>query len=223
MQETVDPKNLPDYCLCKRRVYDNWAFPLKRALYAYCCGEKEKEIIEFNEEYIIPSYLPVWRAFEACQFNFFVFMEEEFYSKIVDEELRIEVIMGVCFPIIHHPLTPFVTDYFNGHFDIFKRKAKNLSDTDILRLLFLLCSSERDLWWVIAKLGIGDVTGLYNVYTGISDNYIKDATGIPCHYEKNSEKASKFLKYLLSSTTGSTETVRAEATRLQKMVEIIRG
>ena len=70
--------------------------------------------------------------------------------------------------------------------------------------------------------GIGDIARLYHWYKGDDVNPIlEEVTGIPCYYEKDEQKASDFLEYLMSSSTGATGSVRNEAVNLKKMTEHI--
>ena len=197
---------------------------LKKAVYAYCCGVKEEENTKFNEEAIIPELLPVWQAFKKNGFDFYQFMSEKDYELIEDEEIRVEVLMEICFPLINLPIGRFVIDWLNGNLDFFKRdpglKCSDvgwsgdnvISDTDILYHLYF-CSTEEEIWKILA-CGIGDIEGLYNWYRGV---ILEAETGIPCYCEKDEQKASDFLEYLLREST--VDSARNEAMNLKKMAE----
>ena len=191
---------------------------LKQAVYAYCCGVKEEENPKCNEDDIIPELLPVWRAFKKNNFDFYKLMVEKDYEQIENEELRIEVLLGTCFPLLNLPIGRYATDWLNGYLDFFKRETEEITDTEVLHQLFF-CSSEEDIWKLMAAKGIGDVVSLYHWYKG-DDLYpiIGEATGIPCYYEKDEQKASDFLEYLLSDTTVTTARVRNVAIDLKKLV-----
>lgn len=147
-------------------------------------------------------------------------MVEKDYELIEDEEMRVEVLMGTCFPILNLPIGKFAIDWLNGYLDFFKRKTEEFTDTEVLCQLFF-CSTEEDIWKLMAT-GIGDIACLYHWYKGEYFNPIlKEATGIPCHFEKDEQKASDFLDYLMSDSTGATESVRNEAMVWKKMTEDI--
>ena len=203
-------------------VYD-----LKKAVYAFCCGVDEEEKPRFNEDAIIPKFLPVWQAFKKRGFHFYTFMKNKEYEQIEDEELRVEVLMGACFPILKLPIAKFMTDWLNGYLDFFIRSsnvkwletwgAENgiITDSVVLRHLFF-CSTDKDIWKMMA-VGVGDIESLYRWYMGMPDTAIEEATGIPCYYEKDEKKAAEFLEYLLSDTTIATDSVRNEAMRLKSI------
>lgn len=51
--------------------------------------------------------------------------------------------------------------------------------------------------------GIGDIACLFHWYKGeYFKPFLKEATGVPCYYEKDEQKASDFLEYLMSDSTG---------------------
>ena len=203
---------------------------LRKVVYSYCCGLdsqdkttyidiKEEAPKKYNEDAIIAELLPVWQAFKKNGFDFYKFMLEKDYELIEDEEQRVEVLMGTCFPILNLPIARFMTDWLNGYLDFFKRETEEITDTEVLHQLFF-CSSEEDIWKLMAAKGIGDVVSLYHWYKG-DDLYpiIGEATGIPCYYEKDEQKASDFLEYLLSDTTVATARVRNVAIDLKKLVD----
>ena len=173
-------------------------------------AEVEKPI--FNEDAIVPEYLPVWQSFKKNGFDFYKFMQEKDYELIEDEELRMEVLMGVCFPILKLPIGKFAIDWLNGYLDFFKRETDDITDTEVLRRLFF-CSTEKDIWKIMASCG--NVESLYWWYMGRPDPAIEEATGIPCYYEMDEKKAAEFLDYLLDESTNATEAVRKEAMRLK--------
>ena len=199
------------------------------AVYAYCCGVDKVTKKKINEDAIIPEYIPVWLAFKKDLFNFCEFMGNRDYEQIEDEELRVEVLMSVCFPILDLPIAKFMADWLNGYLDFFKRDPDNnwcawegtTTYTDVLRYLFL-CSKEKDIWKMMAN-GIGDIESLYRWYLGTPDPDIEEATGVPCYCEKDEEKAAEFLDYLMNESTEATEAVRKEATRLKTIYRIMRN
>lgn len=203
---------------------------LRKVVYSYCCGLdsqdkttyidiKEEAPKKYNKDAIIAELLPVWQAFKKNGFDFYKFMLEKDYELIEDEEQRVEVLMGTCFPILNLPIARFMTDWLNGYLDFFKRETEEITDTEVLHQLFF-CSSEEEIWKLMAAKGIGDVVSLYHWYKG-DDLYpiIGEATGIPCYYEKDEQKASDFLEYLLSDTTVATARVRNVAIDLKKLVD----
>ena len=207
------PMYHPHYC--QKNAVD--VFDLKKAVYAYCCGVEVEELPRFNEDVIIPEYLPVWNTFKKNGFNLYTFMKDREYEQIENEDLRVEVLMGVCFPILNLPIGKFAIDWLNGYLDFFKREIGDVTDTEVLHQLFF-CSTDKDIWKMMAS-GIGDIESLYRWYMGRPDSTIEEATGIPCHFEKNKKKAAEFLDYLLDDKTNANETVRKEAKRLKNIEE----
>jgi hypothetical protein len=68
--------------------------------------------------------------------------------------------------------------------------------------------------------GIGDIVSLYYWYKGeYFIHVLKEATGIPCYFENDEQKASDFLDYLMSDSTGATDSVRNEAINLKKKAD----
>ena len=180
---------------------------LKREIYRYCCGYGDDEATRINVfslkmEQIIPEMMPVWVAFEKYRFNLDKFMEAKGYEQIEDEEVRAEVLMAVCFPLIHQPISKFMIDQLNGYLDFFGRdpelrweNGSKITNTEILRRLFY-CGSEKDIWQLMAK-GIGDIKALYLWYMGMNPNpEIEKATGIPCYCVKDEDKARELIDYL---------------------------
>ena len=191
------PMHHPHY----RQMHAIEVFELKKVVYFYCSGMEKEEKPKFDENAIIPELLPVWLAFKKSGFNFYKFMVEKDYELIEDEEQRVEVLMGVCFPLLKLPIG-----------------SDDITDTDILYHLFF-CSTEEEIWKIQA-FGIGNIESMYNWYCGGDINPIlEDATGIPCYYEKDERKASDFLDYLMSDSTGATENVRNGAMNLKKMAD----
>ena len=177
--EDIKPLNLPMHHPYYKQMHAVGVYELKKVVYAYCCGVKEEEKPKFKEDAIIPELLPVWQAFKKNGFDFYKFMVEKDYELIEDEETRVEVLMGVCFPILNLPIARFMTDWLNGYLDFFKRETEEITDTEVLHQLFF-CSSEEEIWKLMAAKGIGDVVSLYHWYKG-DDLYpiIGEATGIP--------------------------------------------
>lgn len=217
--EDIKPLNLPMHHPYYKQMHAVGVYELKKVVYAYCCGVKEEEKPKFKEDAIIPELLPVWQAFKKNNFDFYKLMVEKDYEQIENEELRIEVLLGTCFPLLNLPIGRYATDWLNGYLDFFKRETEEITDTEVLHQLFF-CSSEEDIWKLMAAKGIGDVVSLYHWYKG-DDLYpiIGEATGIPCYYEKDEQKASDFLEYLLSDTTVTTARVRNVAIDLKKLVD----
>ena len=206
-------ENLPIHHPHYRQKNSVDVYALKKAVYAFCCGADEEDKPKFNEDAIIPKYLPVWQAFRKNGFDFYTFMKDREHEKIEDEELRVEVLLGVCFPLLKLPIGKFAIDWLNGYLDFFKRDTDDFTDTEVLRRLFF-CSGYWDIWKMMAS-GIGDIESLYRWYIGMPDLAIEEATGIPCSYEKDEKKAAEFLDYLLDESTNATEAVRKEAMRLK--------
>lgn len=210
-------ENLPMQHPHYRQMHAVGVNEIKRAVYAYCCGVEEEDRPCFNETAVIPELLHVWHAFKKNSFDFYKFMVEKDYELIEDEKLRVEVLMGVCFPILNLTIGKFAIDWLNGYLDLFKRETDDFTDTEVLRRLFF-CSTDKDIWKMMAS-GIGDIESLYRWYIGMPDLAIEEATGIPCYYEKDEKKAAEFLDYLLDESTNARDGVREEAIRL-KTIEI---
>jgi hypothetical protein len=218
--EDIKPLNLPMHNPHYKQIHSANVFELKKAVYAYCCGMQEEEKPKFDENAIIPEFLPVWQAFKKNGFDFYKFMVEKDYELIEDEEVRVEVLMGACFPILNLPIARFMTDWLNGYLDFFKRENEEITDTEVLHQFFF-CSTEEDIWRYIATIG-GDIASLYHWYKGeYFRPILKEATGIPCYFMKDEQKASDFLDYLISDSTGATESVRNEAMAWKRMTEDI--
>lgn len=204
---------LPMYHPHYRQKHAIDVYALKKAVYAFCCGVDEEESPKFDEDAIISDYLPIWQAFKKNGFNFYKFMEDKDYEQIEDEELCVEVLVGVCFPILKLPIGKFAIDWLNGYLDFFKRETDDITDTEVLRRLFF-CTTEKDIWEMMAR-GIGDIESLYKWYMGMRDTAIEEATGIPCYYEKDEKKAAEFLDYFLDDKTNARDSVRNKAMRLK--------
>lgn len=218
--EDIKPLNLPMHHPYYKQMHAVGIYELKKAVYAYCCGVKEEEKPKFKEDAIIPELLPVWQAFKKNGFDFYKFMVEKDYELIEDEETRVEVLMAACFPILNLPIARFMTDWLNGYLDFFKRENEEITDTEVLHQLFF-CSTEEDIWRYRATIG-GDIASLYHWYKGeYFRPILKEATGIPCYFDKDEQKASDFLNYLISDSTGATESVRNEAMAWKRMTEDI--
>jgi hypothetical protein len=205
---------------------------LKKAIFEICTGKSIEGRPKYKEESIILSYLCVWNAFKKSNFNMYRFMKEKSYFLIEDENLRIEILMNV-FSLLNLPIANYMVDWMNGYLDFFDRTPdlklsdidkdnsndRIVTDTDVMVALFN-CTREKEIWQLTSR-GLGKIEDLFKCYMGIHDPFIEETTGIPCYIENNKEKGMEFLEYLLMDTTDSTETVRAEAVRLKKMVELI--
>ena len=196
---------------CQKNAVD--VFDLKKAVYAYCCGVEEEELPRFNEDSIISEYLPIWQAFKKNGFDFYTFMKDKDYEHIENEDLRVEVLMGVCFPILKLPIGKFAIDWINGYLDFLKRETDDITDTEVLHQLFC-CSTDKDIWKMMSS-GIGNIESLYRWYMGKPHTAIEEATGIPCYHEKDEKKGAEFLDYLLDESTNATDATRKEANRLK--------
>lgn len=187
---------------------------LKEVVGAYCCGTLYDEMSSYDENAIIPKLHPVWEAFQRYDFDLNGFMSEKGYDLIEDENLRVEVMMTVFRCLDHHPLSPFMIDWINGHLDFFERENQEITDMEVLHRLYF-CSTEEELWKMMAE-GIGDIKSLYLWYMGVPNATLEDV-GIPCYCQKDEAKAARMLNCLLDDSVCSTEAVRAEAARLKKM------
>lgn len=210
----VGLEKLPMYHPHYRQKHAVDVYDLKKAVYAFCCGVDEEEKPRFNEDAIIPEYLPIWQAFKKNGFNFYKFVVEKDYELIEDEELRVEVLMWL-FPLLKLPIGKFANDWLNGYLDFFKRETDDFTDVEVLRRLFF-CTTEKDIWKMMAR-GIGDIESLYRWYMGMPHTAIEEATGIPCYYEKDEKKAAEFLDYLLEESTNARDGVRNKAMRLKSI------
>lgn len=178
---------------------------LKRIVYSYCCGLDPQEKASYNENAIIPEYLPIWNVFKRNDFDFFSFMINEEYYRIEDEILRDEILV-YCFSFLYLPIARFMPDVANGYLEI----------RDIASTFF--CSSELDIWRLVAEKEIMDVSSLYAWYKGQNlEPILEKATGIPCQSAKDNNKAEEFLSFLLDEKTNATESVRKEAKALRHL------
>ncbi len=207
---------------------------LKKAVYEYCCGFPDMEQADesqYNEEDIIPELMPVWNAFKKTGFCLSRFMEEKDYNLIEDEERRVQVLMTV-FLTPNLPIRCFTTDWINGYLDFLEREPDIkrcdigmfgndiITDTDVLVALYH-CTTEQEIWALMSK-GIGNIRYLYRWYKGIVKTYYIDGLGeMKCYNEKDEDKASDFLEYLLSDKTESTQSVRKEAKLLKKLGRVV--
>ena len=219
MKNNVGLVNLPMYHPHHSQKNAVDVYDLKKVVYAYCCGVAEVDNPKFNEDAIIPKFLPVWQAFKKNGFNFYTFMKDKVYEQIEDEELRVEILMEACFPILKLPVAKFMIDWLNGYLDFFKRDSLDITDTEVLRRLFF-CSKDKDIWKIMAS-GVGDIESLYRWYMGRPDPAIEEEQGIPCYYEKDVDKAVQFLDYLLDDSTNATDAVREETIRLKEYAKEI--
>ena len=139
--------------------------------------------------------------------------------------MDIEELMNSCLAQEHLPISRYMVDWMNGYLDFFKRdtdfKWENgnpVTDMEILQRL-MACKSDEEIWSLMSK-GIGDIKALFLWYKGMDVSPIlEDATGIPCYHEKDEQKASDFLEYLINDSTVVTDSVRNEAMNLKKMAD----
>ena len=178
---------------------------LRKVVYAYCCGVDLHEKTSYNEDAIIPEYLPLWNIFKKNDFDFYSFMMNEDYNLIENEIMRDEI-LEYCFSFLHLPIARFMPDVANGYLEI----------RDIASTFF--CSSELDIWRLVAEKEIMDVSSLFAWYRDQDlEPILEIATGIPCHSEKDDDKAEEFLSFLLDEKTNATDGVRKEATALRHL------
>ena len=178
---------------------------LKRIVFSYCCGINPQEKTSYNEDTIIPEYLPIWNLFKRVDFDFYSFMMNEDYNQIEDDIERDEILV-YCFSFLNLPIAHFMPDVANGYLEI----------RDIASTFF--CSSEIDIWRLVAEKEIMDVSSLYAWYNGQNlEPILEKATGIPCQSAKDNNKAEEFLSYLLDEKTNATEGVRKEAKTLRHL------
>ena len=178
---------------------------LRKIVYSYCCGIDPQEKTSYNEDAIIPEYLPIWNLFKRVDFDFYSFMMNEGYNLIEDEIMRDEILV-YCFSFLHLPIARFMPDVANGYLEL----------RDIASTFF--CSSEIDIWRLIAEKEIMDVSSLYAWYKGQNlEPILEKATGIPCQSAKDNNRAEEFLSFLLDEKTNATEGVRKEAKALRHL------
>lgn len=178
---------------------------LKKIVYSYCCGVDPQEKVSYNEDDIIHEYLPIWNLFKRDDFDFYSFMMNEDYKLIEDEIMRDEILI-YCFSFLNLPIARFIPDVANGYIEI----------RDIASTFF--CSSELDIWRLVAEKEIMDVSSLYTWYKGQNlEPILEKVTGILCQNEKDDDKAEEFLSFLLDEKTDATDGVRKEAIALKHL------
>ena len=205
----------------KEAVKDLESKALKQALYSYCCGTDKVDDSTYSEENILPIYLPVWETFKRVNFCLDQFMSLKEYEKIEDEEVRVEVLMAVCFPLCQQPISRFMIDWLNGYLDFYevasdaKESWKEKSETEILQTLYD-CDSEQDIWKLLSE-GLGDMPALYHWYRGEDFSPALQEI-VPCYNERDLVKAREMLDYLLDPSTNTVESVRRQAEELTSFV-----
>ena len=178
---------------------------LRKIVFSYCCGVEPQEKVSYNEDDIIPEYLPIWNLFKRDDFDFYSFMMNEGYNLIEDEIMRDEILI-YCFSFLNLPIARFMPDVANGYLEL----------RDIASTFF--CSSELDIWRLVAEKEIMDVSSLYAWYKGQNlEPILEKVTGIPCQNEKDDDKAEEFLTFLLDEKTNATDGVRKEAIALRHL------
>lgn len=178
---------------------------LRKIVFSYCCGVDPQEKVSYNEDDIIHEYLPIWNLFKRDDFDFYSFMMNEDYNLIENEELRDEI-LTYCFSFLNLPIARLMPDVVNGYLEI----------RDIASTFF--CSSEVEIWRLVAEKEIMDVSSLYSWYKGQNlEPILQEVTGIPWQSGKDDNKAEEFLTFLLDEKTNSTDGVRKEATALRHL------
>ena len=178
---------------------------LRKIVYSYCCGIDPQEKTSYNEDAIIPEFLPLWNLFKRVDFDFYSFMVNKDYNLIEDEILRDEILI-YCFSFLNLPIARFMPDVANGYLEI----------SDIASTFF--CSTEHDIWRLVAEKEIMDVSSLYTWYKGQNlEPIVEKVTGIPCKNEKDDDKAEEFLTFLLDGKTNATKSVRKKANVLKHL------
>lgn len=178
---------------------------LRKIVYSYCCGIDPHEKTSYDEDAIIPEYLPIWNLFKGEDFDFYSFMMNEDYNLIEDKIERDEILV-YCFSFLYLPIARFMPDVANGYLEL----------RDIASTFF--CSFEIDIWRLIAEKEIMDVSSLYAWYKGQNlEPILENATGIPCQSAKDNNRAEEFLSFLLDEKTNATEGVRKEAIALKHL------
>ena len=106
----------------------------------------------------------------------------------------------------HLPIARFMPNVANGYLEI----------SDIASTFF--CSTEHDIWRLVAEKEIMDVSSLYAWYKGQNlEPILEKVTGIPCQNEKDDDKAEEFLTFLLDEKTNATDKVRMNAIALRQL------
>ena len=178
---------------------------LRKIVYSYCCGIDPQVKTSYNEDAIIPEYLPLWNLFKRVDFDFYSFMVNKDYNLLEDEILRDEILI-YCFSFLNLPIARFMPDVANGYLEI----------SDIASTFF--CSTEHDIWRLVAEKEIMDVSSLYTWYKGQNlEPILEKVTGIPCQNEKDDDKAEEFLTFLLDGKTNATKSVRKKANVLKHL------
>ena len=178
---------------------------LRKIVYSYCCGIDPQEKTSYNEDAIIPEFLPLWNLFKRVDFDFYSFMVNKDYNLLEDEILRDEILI-YCFSFLNLPIARFMPDVANGYLEI----------SDIASTFF--CSTEHDIWRLVAEKEIMDVSSLYTWYKGQNlEPILEKVTGIPCQNEKDDDKAEEFLTFLLDGKTNATKSVRKKANVLKHL------
>ena len=178
---------------------------LKRIVFSYCCGIDPQVKTSYNEDAIIPEYLPIWNLFKRVDFDFYTFMMNEDYNQIEDDIERDEILV-YCFSFLYLPIARCMPDVANGYLEL-----KYIAST-------FFCSSELDIWRLVAEKEIMDVSSLYAWYKGHNlEPILEKATGIPCQNEKDDDKAEEFLTFLLDGKTNATKSVRKKANVLKHL------
>ena len=178
---------------------------LRKIVFSYCCGVEPQEKVSYNEDDIIPEYLPIWNLFKRDDFDFYSFMMNEGYNLIEDEIMRDEILV-YCFSFLNLPIARFMPDVANGYLEL-----RDISST-------FFCSSELDIWRLVAEKEIMDVSSIYAWYKGQNlEPILEKATGIPCQSAKDNNKAEEFLSFLLDEKTNATKGVRKKAKALRQL------
>lgn len=178
---------------------------LKRIVFSYCCRIDPQVKTSYDEGAIIPEYLPIWNLFKRGDFDFYSFMINEDYNLIEDEIKRDEILV-YCFSFLNLPIARFMPNVANGYLEI----------SDIASTFF--CSTEHDIWRLVAEKEIMDVSSLYAWYKGQNlEPILEKVTGIPCQNEKDDDKAEEFLTFLLDEKTNATDKVRMNAIALRQL------
>lgn len=194
---SVDP-----HYMQKRAITKN---ALKRIVFSYCSGANPQIKTSYDEGAIIPEFLPLWNLFKRGDFDFYSFMVNKDYNQIEDEIERDEILV-YCFSFLNLPIARFMPDVANGYLEL----------RDIASTFF--CSTEHDIWRLVAEKEIMDVSSLYTWYKGQNlEPILEKVTGIPCQNEKDDDKAEEFLSFLLDEKTNVTEGVRKEAKALRHL------